>query len=61
MDATKNESLIEAYMGNREITREKAIEEIGKDSLRTRLDTYLDWNGIIGFTGQIMLIVEAGE
>jgi hypothetical protein len=54
--------LIAAYQGvyedspdhpNGEPNTEWALEKIRKDTPKQRLDTYLQWNGILGWTNRI--------
>jgi len=51
--------LLEAVMEKYEVTEATAKEMIGKMDLEQRLEAYLSWNGILGFTGQIMAVVES--
>lgn len=55
--AVNNEALISAYIGYYDFDRDEAIEKIKSDSQRDRLETYLEWEGIIGYTDTIMRIV----
>lgn len=59
--ATEIEYLIEAYQGYHEVSREKAKMMIADASKDERLEVYLEWNGIIGWSRQILSILEAAE
>lgn len=47
------EYLIEAYMGVHNISRGVAKDRIELDIPQTHLETYLQWQGIIGYTANI--------
>lgn len=59
--ATEISYLIEAYCGYHEVTIDEAKMLIADESMEKRLETYLYWNGIIGWTNEIISIVEAAE
>jgi len=59
MKATDFEPLVSAYMGYYEITEEEARTRIEDNGVENRLAVYLEWNGIIGYTGSILRVVRA--
>ena len=52
------EPLVEAYRGYYEISREKALEFIAKKDKKADLNVFLHWNGILGYTDQILKVLE---
>lgn len=54
------EYLIEAYMGRFECSRKDAIDKIERDLPRDHLETYLEWQGIIGYN-QILYTLANGS
>lgn len=49
-------TLIEAYMGKHECDEPTAITKIEEDTSYDRLDTWCEWNGILGFTHLIEIV-----
>ena len=49
--------LVDAFMETYECDAEEAAWRIEQASQQERLKTYLEWNGILGYTGVILTIV----
>lgn len=49
--------LVEAYKGTHEVDHEAAVQLINNDTPRKHLETYLEWEGIFGYTENIIQIL----
>ena len=58
--------LIEAYLGRHELddtpeARAEVVEEIRSHATHERLKVFLEWEGIIGYTDQILAILNISK